>query len=108
MVIINIDTTKDPPEEIRKTIRYLQTLVGDAPVGEGQPSPKPEPLAEFGGIEIFSDEASPSAEKADDKGPDAERLLKEADELKDEEARIEVEDTKDAFIEIVDLEDEEP
>jgi len=108
MVIINIDTAKDPPEEIRKTIRYLQTLIGDALAGEGQPAQKPEPLAEFGGMEIFSDEASPPPEKAGDKGPDAERLLKEADELKDEEARIEVEDTTDAFIEIVDLDDTEP
>jgi hypothetical protein len=107
MVIINIDTAKDPPEELRKTIRYLQTLVGDAPAEEGQQSQKPEP-SEFAGMEIFTDEAAQPAEKADDKGPDAERLLKEADELKDEETRIEVEDNKDAFIEIVDLEDEEP
>ncbi len=31
MVVINIDTGKDSKEEIRKTIRYLQTLVEDEP-----------------------------------------------------------------------------
>lgn len=32
MVVINIDTAKDAPEDIRKTIRYLQALVGDETV----------------------------------------------------------------------------
>ena len=105
MVLINIDTAKDSPEEIRKTIRYLESLV-DEEESASPPTPAPQPAspAEFGGMEIFKDETPPdkAAESAPKKS-DAERLLKEADE----EAAIEVEDNKDAFIEIVDLDDDQ-
>lgn len=104
MVLLNIDTAKDSPDEIRKTIRYLQSLVDEEPA---TPAPPPSQATTLDGMEVFHDEQAPApaAEEASAEEPKpsgAEQLLKEADE----ETEIEVEDNKDAFIEIVDLDDE--
>lgn len=107
MVIINIDTSKDSKEEIRQTIRYLQSLVGDEPDAHPSqsispsPSPAAEPMTEFAGMMGIFDADSDAAPTStgsspSQKKPEAEQLLEESDEVS-----IEVEDDKDAFIEIV-------
>jgi len=104
MVVINIDTSKDSHDEIRQTIRYLQSLVGDTPDASPASSPVAEPMNEFAGMMgIFDDtesqeDAAPAStgSSSSQKKSEAEQLLEESDEM-----NIEVEDDKDSFIEIV-------
>jgi hypothetical protein len=120
MVVINIDTSKDSPEEIRKTIRYLQEMVG-----ESAAPPKPEPLADFIGVDFFKEqpeeqsapktETKPEPAKTQFKDPATilregarravekkpEKTPSKSEKKDEEEATIVAEDTSDAFIEIV-------
>ncbi len=118
MVIINIDTKNDSVDDLRKTIRYLQSLIGEEEnaASYGQPSAssspsssssssssvQPEPMGDFAGMmSIFGDDASsPSVDgpQPEEKSP---KKKGEAESLLEESERVEVEDNDDAFIEIV-------
>jgi hypothetical protein len=125
MVVINIDTAKDPPEDIKETIKYLQALLREnepapqqaAPVAASPPDASaPEAQLPFG-MEIFEETQAatpaqptgqsttpstvlPEQKKGDARKSEAERLLEEADEVEV------VDEMKGAFIEIVDLDEE--
>ncbi len=125
MVVINIDTAKDSPEEIRKTIRYLQQLVGgDVSPVSSLPSPRAGPDGEFVDMMgLFGEDVtgivspvspSPStvdgsstpfflpdaASSSSTRKPSAKELLRESDTVE-----IDVQDAKDAYIEIVEYDE---
>lgn len=76
MVEIRIDTKRDSDEEIRKTIRFLQQLIGETPAQPAASAPAPS----TGAFNMFgSDDEAPS-------------------DYKPEESQ---ESTEDSFIEIV-------
>ncbi len=52
MVVITIDTVKDSPEELRKTIRYLESLVNDSS-GRGEASGEEGLGADEGLLNMF-------------------------------------------------------
>lgn len=54
MVIINIDTSKDSREEIRKTIRYLQEIVEDSTSSSTLFDPKSDTSGESSSNEFSS------------------------------------------------------
>ena len=78
MVEIHIDTKKDSDEEIRRTIRFLQGLVGDAPSPSYSSSASDDdapPPASTGAFNMFgSDDDAPSdynPEERDDSDDDS-------------------------------------
>lgn len=111
MVLINIDTSKDSHEDIRKTIRYLQALIGEetaqpaSSVAPSSPSVAAEPMPEFMGMMgIFDAEegrdATVQGPQASSK-PAAQSLL-EDDSIDDDRDVEVVDEGKDIYIEIVD------
>ncbi|RME30789.1 hypothetical protein D6789_04595 [Candidatus Woesearchaeota archaeon] len=70
MVELRIDTTRDSPDQIRKVIRYLQSVVGDAPPGASEAS-NAAPEVHEGMFNIFSDAASTSEPSKDNKAEDS-------------------------------------
>ncbi len=110
MVIINIDTSKDSKEEIRQTIKYLQTLVDDVPQESGfsnifaeneSSGTSSEPSESSGGMMgMFDNPFQPSEESSD-----ASSLIDASDTSDDPSDDPEVVDEQeDAFIEIVEYE----
>ncbi len=111
MVVINIDTSKDSKEEIRKTIAYLESLLRDEEKGEatetlfsnpfeeptdssavvGQASSDGQGAGLFG---MFDAGGEQESTETDETKPSADELLKED--------FIEVESEDDTEVEVVD------
>ena len=113
MVIINIDTKNDSVDDLRKTIRYLQSLIGEeenaALFGQSPSSSpsssssvQPEPMNDFAGMmSIFGDGAPSAPAETDTPGEKPPKKKGEAESLLEESESVEIEDNDDAFIEIV-------
>lgn len=84
MVELRIDTGKDSPEQIRKVIRFLQSVVGDAP-SEANGAADETPAVNEGVFNIFGDNSPPPTD-SDESDSDIERTI----ESNDDDAYIEV------------------
>ncbi|MBR9693206.1 hypothetical protein GOV07_04755 [Candidatus Woesearchaeota archaeon] len=114
MVVINIDTSKDSKEEIKQTIKYLQTLVdGESSSDSGFINPFAEDSSDSSDddsspLDMFDNPlAEPESDEPDDTVDVASILAEDNDDDDDEsdfssEAEIIAEDTEDVYIEIVD------
>jgi hypothetical protein len=108
MVIINIDTAKDSAEDIKKTIRYLQELVGASDNQESsftnifaENDPSPSSTETTGtAMGMFDNPFSESSSE----DTSASSLLDDSDseqEFSSDDAEVVAEDSSDAYIEIV-------
>ena len=93
MVQITIDTQRDSPQEIRESIRYLQTLIGDEVLSESSYE-ESVPETSAGAFSMFGDTSQPTPDTDLASNFNASEVFGSDDEapsdVDDEEAIIEI------------------